>query len=207
MIETTVKNVFIEGDWCSPAGRYVHTHQNVWKMRKILKQTINVSNLKASLGCTALAPDPRALCLLQHHWKLWVTSLHTFTLSSPQWDLAMSALAKTAKGRRKKQSAKEKEKNKTIKACSFVWQKPYLILSWIQRISVPVMHKNIEQIITTITASYRLSSKCKKPVKQIGVTPQRQERRQAQRSETERKKYYSPPSFTPDYCSTAEKST
>lgn len=110
MIESTVKNTFTEWGWCSPAGRSVYT-QSVWKMRRILKQTINASNLKASLWSITLAPDPGVLSLLQHHWQQHVNNLHSFTQ-----DMALRfgnvCVCQNTQSKGKKWSVREKKKKR-----------------------------------------------------------------------------------------------
>lgn len=114
MIESAVKNVFTEWGWCSPAGRYACT-KNAWKTR-ILKQTINASNLKASLWSIALAPDPGALSLLQHHWQWCVNYLYAFTQDmAPRFGNVYIYQSTQKEGR--KMECKENSKDK------LVWQK------------------------------------------------------------------------------------
>lgn len=141
MIESTVKNIFTEWGWCSPAGRSVCT-QSVWKMRRILKQTINASNLKASLWSITLAPDPGVLSLLQHHWQQRVNNLHSFTQ-----DMALRfgnvCICQNTQSKGKKWSVRKKKKNRRKLICL---AELHWIPSWIQRNSIPLIFKYIKQV-------------------------------------------------------------
>lgn len=149
MIESTVKNTFTEWGWCSPAGRSVYT-QSVWKMRRILKQTINASNLKASLWSITLAPDPGVLSLLQHHWQQHVNNLHSFTQ-----DMALRfgnvCVCQNTQSKGKKWSVREKEKKEKSELICLA--ELHWIPSWIQRNIIPLIFKYIKQVITIGTAS------------------------------------------------------
>lgn len=201
MIESTVKNIFTEWSWCSPAGRSVCT-QSVWKMRRILKQTINASNLKASLWSITLAPDPGVLSLLQHHWQQRVNNLHSFTQ-----DMALRfgnvCICQNTQSKGKKWSVRKKNnknRRKLICLAELHW-----IPSWIQRSSIPLIFKYIKQVITIGTAS-----KLETALKMQKVweenrhdnTRAREQGKAVGRNQKKNHKYL--PSFTPDHCSTAE---
>lgn len=177
-------------------------------MRRILKQTINAFNLKTSVWSIALAPDPGVLRLLQQRWQLRVTTLSP-KLSAPWWTATRFGnfcLCQNTQRERKKQHAKEKEKKSKRKLIFLA--EPHRILSWIQRISIPVIHKYIKQMITIGTAS-KLETIFK--VQKACGANRNDDPRAREKGDTKirnwKKNCKSLPSFTPDYCFTAEDST
>lgn len=156
----------------------MHAQKNAWKTRRILKQTINASNLKASLWSIALAPDPGALSLLQHHWQWCVNYLYAFTQDmAPRFGNVYIHQSTQKEGR--KMECKENSKDKLIHLAELHW-----ILNIIQRNSIPLIHKYIKQVITIGTAS-KLETILN--VQKAGGVNTHDDPRARQSSETERK--------------------
>lgn len=178
-------------------------------MRRILKQTTNASNLKATLWSTALAPDLGVLRLLQHRWQLWVTNLHTFTqaLHTAVYGSEIWQCLPLPKHPKEGEKTVQRKKKKT--KCKLIClAEPHWILSWIQRISVPVIHKYINQVITIGTV-IKLQTVLK--VQKACGANRHDDSRAREEGDIKirnwKKNSKCLPSFTLDYCFTAENST
>lgn len=176
-------------------------------------------NFKANNQC--LQPKSNSVIYCLGLWPWSAPSLTTllavvsnqsahFHPSSPhcsvwQRDLAMSAFAKTPKGRGKNRVQRKKKKTKCKLICL---AEPHWILSWIQRISVPVIRKYINQVITIGTV-IKLQTVLKV---QKACGANRHDDSRAREEGDIKIRYWKKnskwlPNFTLDYCFTAENST